>query len=468
MYEDIADFSIKYANKQGASYAEARLEHYTGNNFVLKNGILEGSEFETVRGLGVRFIVNKTLGFVSLNEFKKERIKEILKKAIRLTKSSSRIKEPISFADTKILSKKYKVKQKINAGNVSPAQKIKELFEIEKNIKNKNIPLRFFSLSDFITKKHFINSEGIRIVAEIPRVTFFYYLTIKEGTESIQRYWRYGESKGWECLKEWNLKEKIKQEVKALQRNLLHGKKSPKGKMDVIVGPEVTGIMVHESTGHPYEADRIMGREAAQAGESFVTKDMIGTKIGSGIANVVDDPTIAGSYGFYLYDDEGVKARRKYLIKDGKINEFLHNRETAFQMGLPSNGSARACSFDVEAIVRMSNTFMLPGDYTEDEIIKDTKHGIFIKNFMEWNIDDLRLNQKYVGNEAYLIKNGRIIGPIKMPIIEITTPKLYSSIDALTKKVDFHAGTCGKGEPMQGIPVWMGGPTMRLKNIAIK
>lgn len=468
MYEDLADFSIKYVSKLGASYAEARLEHHSGNSSVLKNGILEGSELGVVQGMGIRFIINKTLGFISVNEFKKEKIKEIISKAIRLTKYSSRIKEPISLADTEILSRKYKVKQKINLNNISQAQKIKELFEIEKEIKSKNVPARIFLLSDVITKKYFVNSEDIKIMAEIPQVDLFYVVTVKEGAKSIQRSCHYGESRGWECFKEWKLKEKIKQEVKVLQENLLYGKKSPKGVMDVVVGPEITGIMVHESTGHPYEADRIMGREAAQAGESFVTKDMIGTKIGSSIVNVVDDPTTPNSYGFYLYDDEGVKARRKYLIKDGKINELLHNRETAFKMGLSSNGSARACDFDVEAIVRMSNTFMLPGDYTENEIIRDTKYGVYIKNFMEWNIDDLRFNQKYVGCEAYLIKNGEIKNPIRNPIIEITTPKLYSSIDALTKKVEFHAGECGKGEPMQSIPVWMGGPTIRLKNIIIK
>ena len=86
---------------------------------------------------------------------------------------------------------------------------------------------------------------------------------------------------------------------------------------------------------------------------------------------------------------------------------------------------------------------------------------------MEWNIDDKRYQQKYVGNEAYLIKNGRIEDPIKTPALEITTPALYSSIDALGKNVELFAGNCGKGEPMQGIPVYMGGPAMRLRNLRI-
>jgi TldD protein len=238
--------------------------------------------------------------------------------------------------------------------------------------------------------------------------------------------------------------------------------------MDVIACPQVVGIMVHESAGHPYEADRIFGREAAQAGESFIEKDMIGHQIGNEAVNVVDDPTLPNSYGHYLYDNEGVEARRKFLIKNGKINELLHNRETAMFMGLKSNGSSRAVEYNRESIVRMSNTFMLPGEHTEEELIEDVKDGIYMKNFMEWNIDDKRLNQKYVGAESYLIKNGEIKGPVISPSIEISTPELYKAIDAVAKKPEYHSGSCGKGEPMQAIPVWFGGPSIRLRNISIK
>ena len=194
---------------------------------------------------------------------------------------------------------------------------------------------------------------------------------------------------------------------------------------------------------------------------------MIGHKIGNDQVNVVDDPCLVGSYGFFEYDDEGVKAKRKYLIKDGIINEFMHNRETSSRMGLQSNGSSRATGYVFEPLVRMSNTFLLPGKFTEDEMIADVKKGVYIKNFMEWNIDDKRFHQKYVGNEAYLIEKGELTKPVKNPALEITTPLLWSSIDAVGKNLKMFAGTCGKGEPMQGIPVLMGGPSVRLRKIRL-
>ena len=326
---------------------------------------------------------------------------------------------------------------------------------------------RYFSLSSDVAKKYFLTTEGAKIVSEIPRVNFTYFITLNLDGKSAQKYWQFCNSGGYEHVKKWNLPKLIFDEYKAIEKNLKHAKKPPKEKIDVVVGPEVTGIMVHESVGHPFEADRIFGREAAQAGESFVHKDMIGNAIGNEIVNVVDDPTLENSAGFYLYDDEGVKARKRFLIKNGRINEFLHNRETAAEMNIKSNGAARAEDYDKEAIVRMANTFLLPGDYSEEELIEGIKLGVYIRDFTEWNIDDKRFQQKYVGSDAYLIKNGKIRNPVLKPVLELTTPALWSSIDAVGKNLEYHTGTCGKGEPMQGVPAFLGGPSIRIRNVKL-
>ncbi len=118
--------------------------------------------------------------------------------------------------------------------------------------------------------------------------------------------------------------------------------------------------------------------------------------------------------------------------------------------------------------INMSNTFVLPGDFSEQESIEGMKEGIYMKNFMEWNIDDRRVNQKYVGAQAYYVKNGEIMYPVIAPTIEISTHDLWKAIDGVAKNTEYHAGNCGKGEPMQAIPVWFGGPSIRLKNIGVK
>lgn len=470
MDKDLAEFAVEFLQKLGASYAECRLENSIFNSFLLKNGILQSASFGNISGLGIRFIKNKTLGFATTNELQKDRIKNMIKKSLKTTRKSSKIGENVVLADETAHVDRYEVKQKIKLNDVSHEEKIKLLIEADKSIlKTKaRVPGRYLSLSDRVTTMYFVNSEGARITSTIPKESFCYCLTVKEGAKIGQREWDYGSSGGWEFVEKWDIPKIVSDEVVAIRNNLKYGIKPPTGPVDVVVGPQVTGIIVHESCGHPYEADRILGREAAQAGESFVTRKMLGTKIGSGAVTVVDDPTIPNSYGFYLYDHEGVLARRKILMKDGIINEFLHNRETAAQMGIRSNASSRASSYCGESIVRMSNTFIMPGNFTEEELIESVKLGVFMKNFMEWNIDDKRMNQKYVGAESYLIENGKITKPVRRPTIEINTPDLYKSIDAVGNNLEFHAGNCGKGEPMQSIPVWFGGPSIKLRKIRLR
>jgi len=468
---DLADFSVSYLRKLGAEFSEARIESYVSNGVVVKNGSPELVEFDESSGLGVKFLVNGAFGFFSTDSDDKSVIRMQLEKSFRKAKSASRAAiEKIKLSDEIPVKARDFIKPKINPSDISPERKINEIKEIEKCLKEikAKISSTYFSLSDVVTKKYFVNSNGARIESEMPTMNCYYFLTMDINGKFVQRYWQHGSVKGWEAMKEWNLEKTLVESARKLIENETKGVKAPKGKIDVITGSEVTGIIAHESGGHPYEADRILGREAAQAGESFVSKDFAGTKMGKEVVNVVDDPTIAASYGYYKYDDEGIKARRKYLIKNGKVLEFMHNRETAGKIGIKSNASARASSYNREPIIRMSNTFFLPGKQKFDELVKGIKKGIYIKNFNEWNIDDTRLNQKYVGSECYLIENGKITKPVKSPIIEMNTFRLYSSIDAVSKdRFELHAATCGKGEPMQGMPVMMGGSCLRIRNIRL-
>lgn len=470
MDKDLADYSIKLIQNLGAKYVEARLESSKVKGFSIKNGVPQVSAFDTVLGIGIRFIINGTMGFVSSNQFEKNKIKEIIERAVKVTKSAYRIREEINFSDEKSYKDNYEVKQKINLDNVDISEKLSLFIDADKSIRDdKKIKIlgNFLSYGEELVREYYINSDGSKIEAVIPKPNFYYFTTISAGNKVMQRYWPYGGSGGFELIKNWDVVKLLQDEVKAMKLMILKGKKIKKGSMDVVTGTQVTGIMCHESVGHPCEADRILGREAAQAGESFIDKDSIGMKIGSKVVTVVDDPTVEGGYGYYKYDNEGIRARKKFLYKDGIITEFLHNRETSSRLGIKSNGSARASSYNREPLVRMSNTFLVPGKYKEDELFENIEYGVWMKNFMEWNIDDKRLNQKYTGAECYLIENGKITSPLYQPVLEIETPVLWSSVDAVADNLEHHAGPCGKGAPLQPLPVWLGGPSMRIKKVYI-
>ena len=469
---ELVEFAVEKAQELGASYAEARFEEKKGTEIVMKNGNLEGLGILADRGIGIRVLVNGGMGFASTNVLTKESVSEAVKKAVKLAKAAAKLrKKPIQFSEEDFHQVFYEVKMKKDFRDISTEEKMEYLKLIEEKVKESgvNTPMRFLRYSDFMWHKIFMNNEGALVESLIPRVSVTYNLVVfEEGQMEQAPFVQRAFSGGLELIEkdkpwEWALKD-----VKALQRLIKEGQKPPEGKVDVVVSPEVAGIAVHESVGHPYELDRIMGREAAQAGESFVKPDILGERIGSEVVTVIEDPTIPNSWGFYLYDDEGVKARPRYLIREGIINEFLMNREYAAYLEMKSNASARAINYNREPIVRMANTYLAPGDYSFEELIEDVKLGVYMVSFNEWNIDDRRYQQRYIGREAYLIENGEIKHPVRRPILEITTKGLWSSVDAVGKEVEFYPGTCGKGEPGQGVPVWMGGAHARLREVVLR
>jgi TldD protein len=316
---------------------------------------------------------------------------------------------------------------------------------------------------------YFINGEGSKISGHVPRVSFMpIIIAIKSGGQNEQSMSNYATTGGWEKLVSWDIKEKVVNKINVLAKIITSAKKPPEGTIDIILGPDVAGIISHENCGHPHEADRILGREGAQAGESYLREHEIGYKVGNECVNIFEDPTIPDSYGFYLFDDEGVKARKRELIKNGIFNEMLHNRETAAIFNTKSNAAARAVSYDREPLVRMANTYFSPGDYSFEEVVEDVKYGILMMSFTEWNIDDKRLQSKYVGQEAYLIQNGEVTDNLLLkPTLEISSPGLFNSIDAQSKRVEWQGAFCGKSEPRQGCPVWTGGPFIRLRNVRL-
>ncbi|MBU0980872.1 MAG: TldD/PmbA family protein [Nanoarchaeota archaeon] len=456
----LAEFAVEQGKTHGAGFVDARLENTRSRSFILKNGIPELGSLDERKGIGIRLIIDGRQGFCSTNNLTKKALTRLIRRAASTARHSGKT----SLAKAQPVKRKMHIKQKQKLFSVSPEENLSYLAELDSVAKG--LPLRYFSFFMSQTDTVYASSEGAHIESSKPYVGLHTVFTVGKKV-TMQRHMEKVSIGGYENVKKWCFHEALAGEICALTKNIEKGTPCPKGNIDVVASPEVVGIIVHESGGHPYEADRILGREAAQAGESFITLNMRGKAIGNSMVDVVDDPTVRNSAGYYQYDDEGVKARRKYLMKAGRINEFLHSRETAGSLGIRSNGSARASAYNREPIPRMSNTFMLPGTHKFDELLDGIKKGVFIKSFMEWNIDDRRVHQKYVGNEAYLIEDGEITVPVRQPVLELSTHTLYRSIDAISDKVELFAGTCGKGEPMQGMPVTMGGPSIRLRKIRV-
>jgi len=468
--KDLAEYCVEFGSKLGGSYVEARYVKDMTRGLAFRNGQAVSGGFSPSTGIGVRILVDGNIGFASFDRLEKDLAEESISVAYKMAKNARR-KEPIELGESVSTKAKWKMEAKQSLKDVDVDTMMELSTDINKQMEG--LAAFTFMISPKVMDKYLVTSEDTQMESQLSYLLMYSMLTAKGTGGSEQKYLDLTLAGGWERIHETNLVERVKDEVERLKKVATSAIKVDEllsQPIDMVVGPEVAGIIAHENVGHPSEGDRIMGREGAQAGESFWRDLKIGeSRVGSDAVNVSEDPTIPNTSGYYLYDDEGVKARKRVLIKEGILNEPLLNREFGTKFGTESNAAARSTAYNREPLIRMANTYFEAGDHTFDELIEDVKLGVYMRGFQEWNIDDRRYQSKYTGSEAYLIRNGEITDTmVKRPIMETTSIGLLSSLDAVSKNLSFDfPGTCGKSDPSQGVPVYAGGGELRFREIRL-
>ncbi|MDQ0656017.1 TldD/PmbA family protein [Paenibacillus sp. W2I17] len=233
----------------------------------------------------------------------------------------------------------------------------------------------------------------------------------------------------------------------------LNAKPFHSGAYSLVLGPLAAPGIFHEVVGHGLEADI-----AALTGAAFHNSK--GERIGSDKLTIVDDPTSLGLPGSYNIDDEGITAKCTTLVEEGRISNYLSHLHSKVQ----SNGHGRVINYAHPPLVRMSNTFVLPGEDEPEEIILETKSGIYIKNAFNGDVNMITGEFKIHVTEGYLIENGKLTTPITPSILKGDGRKLLRSIDRVGNDFQIHAevrGGCGKlGQ--SPLPVSAGSPTVRV------
>jgi TldD protein len=229
---------------------------------------------------------------------------------------------------------------------------------------------------------------------------------------------------------------------------------------------------VHESVGHPLELDRVLKMEEAYAGTSFVSPEDRGRlRYGSDLVSIVMDSTTPGGLGSFGFDDEGVPAQRVDLVRNGIFRDFISSRETATMIGEShSHGAMRADGWQNLPLIRMTNINLEPGEGTLEEIIGDTKDGIFMTTNTSWSIDDKRVNFQFGCEAAWRIEDGRRTQLYRNPNYAGITTEFWGSCDAIAGPGDWVLwGTpnCGKGQPGQVARVGHGASPARFRNVQV-
>jgi len=450
---------VKLATKSGCDYCDIRIQSKTGTSLEVKDGKLKSAVHGKEGGAGIRVLYKGAWGFSATNEVSEDALKNAVEKAVTLSRiASTSVKEKVSLAETQIVKDKVIWKPKKQPEDYDVSQKHKIIKEMESAIHDiENIKTVTTGYSDSKISQHFVNSEGSDIYYEINLIIAQANIVAREGMNVIGYRTRIGGTKGFEIFDEEDPVKKGREAAKSAVR-ILKAEKSPSGRFPLVADNDLTGVFAHEALGHTSEADLVV------SGES-VLENQIGKVIASPIVTIVDDSTILGGFGSFPYDDDGVKGSRKVIVKNGVLNDYIHSRETAYRLGMKPNGGARAESYAVRPLVRMSNTIIQGGDMKFEELIEDIKYGIYAKGTSGGQVDPAKGSFQFMAQEAFLIENGEITKPLKNVGFSGMTLDILKNIDALGKDVKLgDPGFCGKG---QMVPVGDGGPHTRVKEALV-
>lgn len=475
---DLIDRALDAAQRGGASYADIRLVERETESLTVKNGLLESAASDRSEGFGVRTLVDGAWGFAASARLEPAEIERVTREALAIARASGLVRgEPIVLDDTPPQVGRYVTPHGEDPFGVSLDEKLRILFEADAVMGSVNgVAVRQGSIESGRERKTFASSQGARIQQEIVEAGAGIEATAVNESESQSRSYPNSAggqmvTGGFEAVREMRLVEhaqRIAEEAVAL----LDAPQCPSGEMTLIIDASQVGLQVHESCGHPIELDRVLGYEASFAGTSFLTLDKLGElQYGSKQVNIDADATAPGGLGTFGYDDEGVPAQAVPIVSAGQFVGYLTDRQTAPIIGRNSMGSARAWSWQQIPLIRMTNINLRPGEAgTLDDLIADTKDGLFVSTNKSWSIDDRRLNFQFGTQIGWLIRNGRLTQMVRNPTYTGITPRFWGSCDAIcgpSEYVLWGVPNCGKGEPIQTGHVGHGAAPARFRGVQV-
>jgi TldD protein len=427
-------------------YTEARFHKRTSSEIRIAGGELEEARTSTITGIGVRVLVDGAWGFSSTNNLSKKSVLKALSNAVAIAKVSAKgRKEKIHrLGEAKFSVGRFSVKINDPLSNHSLEEKVTLVKETEKLARSfAKIKSAICSFREMTDEKIIVNSDGASCEIMDVKPEFRISAIASSSGEIIGASESMGVTGGWKDLFSRSSPEEMAKKACDTALKLLTAKK-PKGERStVVLDPGMVGLISHEAIGHTVEADFVLS--------GSIVAGKIGQKVASNLVTLVDSgPSliVEGAAGTTLVDDEGVLAQTTVLIEEGVLKSYLHNRETAAIYDVQSTGNARAFEYTDEPIIRMRNTYIEPGDYDDDEIIKEVNHGYLLKGARNGQAD---ANGEFMfgAQEAYRIEDGEIKEILRGVTISGNAFDVLKSVDAIGKdfRFDLGAGYCGKWQP---------------------
>jgi len=405
---------------------------------TVKNGVVEDFSNVSLTGLSVRvFVDSKSWGFSSTNLLDFESVEQTLENALRLAKTSSKLKrQKVALEPVKEVTANVSVPVKKPVQNLSSEDMVEIPFAAYKGAQEAgrrvaDVKATYISVED---DKYFLSSEGSRIHQNTTRAMLFVNVIAKSNSLICPAQENLGHTGGLELFDRTSPYSLGKAAGKKAVE-LLKARAPPSGKFRVVIHPTLCATMLHEAIGHPLEAD------LAMAGGGFGSH--IGELVSSKLITIYDDGHVPGGLGYFAYDDEGVECEHSVLIENGVLKSFLHDRTSAAVAGVSPTGNAHAWDYSVEPLIRQTNIGIKAGDFSLGEMIVDVKEGLFLEGTFGGQAD-ANADFTFGFQSARWIRHGRLAEELRGANVAGNAIEVFKNIDAVGKVAVLRPGACGK------------------------
>lgn len=467
----IADFQ---RCSQAADFCSVRLHREQGQNLSMRKGVLQPSRINS--NLGYMLTVYK--GGAAAYAASSDTSAAGLDRAFRLALSYAEMHAKDHLLDYKKINfpsptGEFSSPVKSSWETLAFKDKIDLLADISQQTKiHPNIVEWQVSLWRDYSERWFLTNKGGRVRQVFDRLMPRILVIASDGRDSQSRSFGHEATQqvGLEFLDELNFRNMGKVVAEeALQ--LLSAENCPAGKMDILLDPEQMVLQIHESIGHPLELDRILGDERNFAGTSFVTPDMFGTyQYGSELLNITYDPENPRQVASYNYDDDGLKAEKTFIIKNGRLEKPLGGLFSQARSSMSGVACGRADTWQRPAIDRMVNLNLESGKSSFAQMIAMIERGVYMRTNRSWSIDDSRNKFQFGCEWGQLIENGQLTKIVKNPNYRGISASFWRNLAAVGDRDTLQTmGTpfCGKGEPNQVIFVGHATPACLFRDIDV-
>jgi len=441
----------------GADDGELFLERRRSEVLGFDDGRLRTASFDAAEGFGLRCVLGATAGYAHATELSEAALKRAAETArLAARDGGGSLAPPPGGTNRRLYGAVDPVAE------IALAPKIALLAEIDAWLRghDRRVVQVSASLVGGVQQIEILRPEGLRLTDHRPMVRLNISVIVESGGRRESGSAGAGGRHGWQSLVAEDNWQAMAAEALRIALVNLEAEDAPAGQMEVALGPGWPGILLHEAIGHGLEGD------FNRKGSSAFT-ELMGQRVAAKGVTVIDDGTIPDRRGSLTIDDEGTPSARTVLIEDGILTGYMQDRQNARLMGMDPTGNGRRESFAHIPMPRMTNTVMLAGEADPDSIVADVKDGIYATHFGGGQVDIANGKFVFSCTEAYRVKNGRVLHPVKGATLIGDGPTALGNIRAVGSDLamDPGIGTCGKNG--QGVPVGVGQPTLLIDGLTV-